>query len=120
MKEACTTSDNKIGLCRTRENCPKINAVFNSRPWNREQKSLLRASRCNQRSGNEDLFCCDEEVEASTISTTPEYIEKLKEKLPQPPNCGQDSQDRIFGGSETKIEEFPWTVLLAYDKRKIS
>lgn len=119
MKEPCTTPGNKIGLCQSPENCPEINAFFKSRPWNRTQKSLLKASRCDQRSENGDLFCCVEEVKASTIFATPEYIEKLKQKLPQPPSCGGDSQDRIIGGSLTNLLEYPWTVLLGYDKRKI-
>jgi hypothetical protein len=53
-------------------------------------------------------------VEASV----PEWLKKLKKKLPQPPHCGQDSQDRIIGGTEAKINEFSWMVLLEYQKRK--
>lgn len=119
MKETCNTTDNEIGLCQARENCPKINAIFNSRPWDKAKKSILKASRCSQKSGDEDLFCCVEAAETSEMSTISEYIEKLKQNLPQPPSCGGDSQDRIIGGSVTKINEYPWTVMLGYDKRKI-
>ena len=37
--------------------------------------------------------------------------EKFK-LLPRAPVCGPDSQDRIYGGSDTRIDEFPWTVLV--------
>lgn len=38
--------------------------------------------------------------------------------LPKPPNCGVDVEDRIFGGTKTMIDEFPWFALLKYSKRK--
>ncbi|CAO1427631.1 unnamed protein product [Diamesa serratosioi] len=36
--------------------------------------------------------------------------------LPQPGVCGVANDDRIFGGERTKIDEFPWMVLLKYIK----
>lgn len=51
------------------------------------------------------------------------YLEKLKRIFPAPPKCGYqplDLQDKIFGGSETKIDEFPWIVPLFYETRKES
>ena len=41
-------------------------------------------------------------------------MRNLKQKLPQPPFCGHDLQDRIIGGVETKLTDFPWIVLLKY------
>ncbi|XP_039449069.1 CLIP domain-containing serine protease B4-like [Culex pipiens pallens] len=42
----------------------------------------------------------------SSLSTT-------SKKLPRPPSdCGLDSPDRIFGGTETALGEFSWTALL--------
>ncbi|XP_044251472.2 serine protease 7-like, partial [Drosophila takahashii] len=38
--------------------------------------------------------------------------------LPQPPTCGGfDSNEKILGGSETGLYEFPWLVLLEYRKQ---
>lgn len=35
--------------------------------------------------------------------------------LPQPPNCGGVTIDnKIYGGEDTDLNEFPWTVLLEY------
>lgn len=39
-----------------------------------------------------------------------------KGKLPRAPDCGFDSPNRIFGGEETKIDEYPWLVQLGYIK----
>lgn len=38
--------------------------------------------------------------------------------LPQPGQCGFSVNDRIVGGNETRITEFPWMVLIEYTKRK--
>jgi secreted trypsin-like serine protease len=37
-------------------------------------------------------------------------------KLPQPPTCGQTSDNRIFGGEVTKIDEYPWLANIQYLK----
>lgn len=35
-----------------------------------------------------------------------------------PNNCGRDLSQRIVGGEITELDEFPWMVLLEYQKRK--
>ncbi|KAH8247130.1 hypothetical protein KR032_010672 [Drosophila birchii] len=38
--------------------------------------------------------------------------------LPQPPNCGGVAiKNRIYGGDDTDLNEFPWMVLLEYRRR---
>lgn len=34
--------------------------------------------------------------------------------LPEPGVCGDPLTNRIYGGSETKLDEFPWMALLQY------
>lgn len=36
--------------------------------------------------------------------------------LPKPPHCGMPMSDRLYGGLETEIDEFPWTALIQYRK----
>lgn len=52
----------------------------------------------------------------TTESSMEPWLKKLKNLLPKAPNCGPDAPDRIFGGQLTTIGEFPWAVLLNYDK----
>lgn len=40
-------------------------------------------------------------------------------KLPKAPFCGVDVQDKIFGGTDTKLDEFPWLAQIGYDKREL-
>lgn len=32
--------------------------------------------------------------------------------------CGFDSQDRIYGGKEAELNEFPWMALVEYERGK--
>ncbi|XP_065073047.1 CLIP domain-containing serine protease B4-like [Ochlerotatus camptorhynchus] len=36
--------------------------------------------------------------------------------LPKPPRCGMALSDRLIGGPQTQIDEFPWTALIQYRK----
>lgn len=45
--------------------------------------------------------------------------EKIDAKLIfKAPSCGQDPVEKIVGGTETALGEFPWLALIGYDKRK--
>ncbi|XP_039967127.1 serine protease easter-like [Bactrocera tryoni] len=42
-----------------------------------------------------------------------------KEIIPHPKKCGRVGvSDRIFGGTDTHIDEYPWTALLLYSNKK--
>lgn len=43
-------------------------------------------------------------------------MQKLKKLLPLPAICGRHVEDRIFGGTDTALDEFTWTVQLAYQE----
>lgn len=62
-----------------------------------EQRTFLRKSQCG-REGNNPLVCCPNTFK----------IEDL------PPNkfCGVQVSDKIVGGSETAINEFPWYKII--------
>lgn len=59
-------------------------------------------------------------MKTTTTTDAPKepWLKKLEEKLPQFPDCGIDAQDRIFGGRNAAITDFPWAVLIEYDKGK--
>jgi hypothetical protein len=54
--------------------------------------------------------------ETITLNPEPEWLQKLRKMVPQAPHCGIDAKDRIFGGKEAKLNEYPWLALLNYDK----
>jgi hypothetical protein len=96
--------------------------MVQAKPISPETRQYLKRTQCAF--ANKVPYVCCAESLSITMSTTeapikksegtsPQALKKLKELLPQPPHCGGDSQDRIFGGSETEINEFPWLVLLS-------
>lgn len=40
----------------------------------------------------------------------------LKNSLPTPAECSAAHEERIFGGEQAKIDEFPFSALLLYTK----
>lgn len=48
----------------------------------------------------------------------PDWLEILKSKVPQAPECGFDAPNRIVGGTVAGMTDFPWAVLIEYEKRK--
>lgn len=59
--------------------------------------------------------CCPKEEEEGEN----DIINRYGSFLPEPPNCGHCATDKIFGGTEAELDEFPWIVQLGYRKRKI-
>lgn len=39
--------------------------------------------------------------------------------MPQPGQCGTQLKERIVGGQQTNIQDFPWMALIQYSKRNI-
>lgn len=64
-----------------------------------EERQFIARSNCGFKNGDPFVCCPSDENE-----------------LPKPPICGFDSQDFIYGGGKTKIDEYPWTALLIYKK----
>lgn len=57
-----------------------------------------------------------------TVVDTP-WLGKLKRVFPGPQICGiqnEHLEDKIFGGEQTKIDEFPWIVPMFYSIREFN
>lgn len=39
--------------------------------------------------------------------------------LPSHDVCGVDTQDRIYGGEEAELSEFPWMALIEYQRGRL-
>ena len=96
---------------------------------NNDDMKFLK-SRYSGKIGDEHCVCCDIEptitapanmitipppapttTTASTKKNSPGLI------LPSAPVCGSYLGERIFGGNNTKIDEFPWAALMQYTYR---
>jgi Regulatory CLIP domain of proteinases len=124
--------------------CSKATDLINNKPIPSKIREYLRGSQCGYVDRTPYVCCVDgeetteqsateqsttsihqketslenESVEKEGADDKPEWLRTLEARLPKPPVCGHDAQDRIFGGNVTDLNEFPWTVLVEYKKRE--
>lgn len=139
-QEACRTPNQREGRCVSRQECRSFNDYFTpDRILNQDELNFLQQSRCSLKPPK---ICCPDRtqtnptsteasssntspVEPTTTTTTsttplPNYSAPGA-LLPDPKKfeCGFDMlADRIIGGNDTTLEEFPWFALLNYVSKK--
>lgn len=118
-EQACTTPDRRTGQCIQLSACPSLNSLFQKKNITHEERLFLSRSQCAF--NVTPWVCCGPQ---KRVVTTPAAVTVNKagftegaSLLPTPGVCGIHTSDRIYGGTETKVDEFPWTVLLEYSKR---
>uniref|UniRef100_A0A182FSI6 Uncharacterized protein n=1 Tax=Anopheles albimanus TaxID=7167 RepID=A0A182FSI6_ANOAL len=103
LGQSCVNPSGESGSCILFRECQPLVDIF-KKPFNTpDDTEFLQASRCGASNGKPLVCCAGVVVEERTT-------------LPEPPNCGTQLSDRIFGGQPTKIDEFPWTALIEYEK----
>lgn len=125
-----------MGACIIARDCTLVSNILQQ---SREQAiAYLRRYHCGFE-GSKPLVCC---VGSANIDTRPgssvtnpgttqgwnsepttsQPIENTQIDLENnsllPNDCGRDLSQRILGGERTELSEFPWMVLLEYQKRK--
>lgn len=108
-------------------NCASLTALLRKQPLTQADRSFLSNSQCGW-SGSYPLVCCSDGVQqqqgGNAVRPNPAPVPApgpaptTQSKLPRPGDgqCGLDTSDRIYGGEATKIDEYPWLVLLQYTK----
>lgn len=111
----CTTPDSQNGVCKNLYDCPTLLQLFSRpKPLPENVKQFLRQSAC-QGSATVNV-CCGENNPTISSPTTPTPTYNVDDLLPA--NCGSTGdQDRIVGGNETAIDQYPWMALIEYRKR---
>lgn len=130
LNSHCRDASFLNGTCVVFKNCKKLFDIYNAtEPLSPRNRQFLRNSQCGYYN-KKAYVCCSSEVsqsetltdDNSTQTSNPAnaenfpWLKYLRENLPQPPHCGRDSKDYIFGGKVTKLDEFPWMVLLEFEK----
>lgn len=98
----CFTPDQKSGNCVYLNECPSIyDILLHKRPLTPEDRMFMSRSQCGYENGKYMVCCPSEEA-----------------LLPKPGlECGSLTMGNyVYGGERTLIDEFPWTVLLEYQK----
>ncbi|XP_045776967.1 CLIP domain-containing serine protease 2-like [Maniola jurtina] len=81
---------------------------------------LLKHLQCGFNEDRQPMICCPPILsfypESSTSAHAAFDREAALALLPGPSSCGVDRADRIYGGSQTEVDEHPWMALIRYDK----
>lgn len=102
-----------------------MNLIKRSDLSNPNAEKYLNDFRCSTVYDPDIKVCCSEVEEKKEVDhndrnvTNNEVIERFSFSLQNPrlQNCGlQTGDNRIFGGVETNLDEYPWMALLRYQK----
>lgn len=92
----CKTPDNLNGDCIALQQCRPLYKLVRINITT-EQRTLLRSSQCG-RNGDTILVCCPNTFTVNDLPST-QY-------------CGKQVGNKLAGGPETSIYEFPWYELI--------
>ncbi|KXJ82498.1 hypothetical protein RP20_CCG013179 [Aedes albopictus] len=100
-------NEDAIGYCIPTYGCTAYQKLIATGPLDYEQQEFVNQLNCS-RTG----VCCP--PRANVYQNPRIELPKLDKDLIA--NCGADTtEDRIFGGQVTTIDEFPWLALLFYE-----
>ncbi|XP_050356536.1 phenoloxidase-activating enzyme-like isoform X3 [Nymphalis io] len=108
----CFTPDANIGTCVSLESCPQLKNLLQP-PVTAERLAFVQNSRCE---GPEQYsVCCGPEINNVTRPSRM-CVPSVAPPDPRTECCGLDSSsgNRIFGGNETAIDQYPWLTMLEY------
>ncbi|KAL5284644.1 CLIPB1.2 family protein [Megaselia abdita] len=113
----CLTPNSERGSCIILKECNGLYSLLQRVPLNDEDKNFLKRSQCGWHNGDV-LICCTEKQKAGgnfqpAVNRGPNSDNEL---LPEPGVCGSFITDKIYGGVETKLDEYPWMALIEYQK----
>lgn len=127
----CRDGWGRSGLCVSLRSCNSIHKLIRSKPSS-EDITLIKKSICASQSRGV-IICCatPTTTEATTTTTTTQAPLDLSQfdpntpegnpkrlLLPQWPICGSLLSERIVGGKEADLGEFPWLALLGFKEEE--
>ncbi|KAL1506478.1 hypothetical protein ABEB36_005838 [Hypothenemus hampei] len=110
----CQTPNGDRAQCLSIFNCPSLLSIAKNTK-NETERRFLRESKCGYEAGT-FFVCCGNDVAFMNFQEDAEIFE-INNLIPTE-TCGQDSltiDNRIFGGIDSDVNEFPWTALLEYE-----
>uniref|UniRef100_A0A182YGK7 Uncharacterized protein n=1 Tax=Anopheles stephensi TaxID=30069 RepID=A0A182YGK7_ANOST len=110
VMQQCTLPDNRPGQCILLRNCNSLLTLIKKKPLLDEDRTYLQRTQCGWSTAERHpLVCCADSDLVAPVRVGAGL-------LPTPGQCGIQTSDRIFGGVNTRIDEFPWIALLKYAK----
>lgn len=87
------------------DDCPKVKQIMDKNTLSIDEEECIN-SRLLGESNNKYMVCCEIDPAGTT------------KVFPTAPVCGSVYGDRIIGGNNTRVDEFPWAALMEYTYRK--
>lgn len=117
-----------MGTCVELEKCENLFVLRNKTPQNHFDRLYVTLSQCGfNRNGQKFLVCCTQSPfplrSISESNLTPSANQKtvaepVTARQKEIFGCDVSLDNRIFGGKQTRINEMPFTALLAYAKSR--
>lgn len=112
-----------MGTCVELERCENLSALRFKTPQTHIDRLYVSLSQCGIGQSNQPMVCCTQSPFPSRSVSGTNYSPPTKLQVVTEPVLKKESSEcsvlldnRIFGGRETKINEMPFTALLAYSK----
>ncbi|XP_055849712.1 serine protease 7 [Episyrphus balteatus] len=117
----CLNPNQRSGNCISIYDCPSLLSVAARKPLQDIDRWFLRSSQCRGGLGNGPHVCCTDDtdyVRQPTVLFPAENVNQSQRgELPELSACGGVKlQNKIFGGDDTDLSEFPWLAMLEYEK----
>lgn len=113
-QQICATPDQRQGHCVDLRRCASLLKLIKKPNLSIDDRNYLRNSQCAY--NGYPWVCCPIESAPTTQPPVPVGGGLQASDLPAPGYCGNHLADRIVGGNETQISEYPWMALLEYTK----
>ncbi|KAJ8925924.1 hypothetical protein NQ315_009776 [Exocentrus adspersus] len=117
----CQTPRNSQGECKLITKCQVLFSLLQNRPIKAQDADYLRRSQCGFE-GTMPKVCCPLDTDGNQAAPEPSVsnFDNVKpvtsNLLPSNDVCGLGTQDRIYGGEEAGLTEFPWMALVEYER----
>ena len=124
-QDRCTSPRNRPGVCINIYNCGAVLSILQKEtPVSTATRNYLNSLKCGFE-GTNPKVCCEQQITATPLSTTkqpatgipnpPDISNHPNLRLVNSDTCGPSAEDKIIGGNQTHIFEFPWMALIDYD-----
>lgn len=121
IDDYCTTPNDKFGQCVLLEKCQELVDLLKQRPVTFKAVEFLQKSNCGYQ-GKVPIVCCRLEQEADIGNENGDIVDQIgtteapNKILPNESECSLPNMFMLSSEEYATIYEFPWTVLLEYQK----
>ena len=125
-----------MGRCISLFECDPLLKLLNSYFLDPNQKDYLSNSQCNGGIGRYPHVCCKnsqagrvtptQSTPLRPVTQAPQSLQDIEYDInyllpdPEKYDCGISIGQRIYGGQDADLDDFPWLALLEYSTRKCS